>query len=181
MTDLAERHMTLAEFLDWDDGTDTRYELIDGRPVAMAPVGGGHSIVINVAVALRQRLKPPCIVGGEAGVLAPDAGNTYFKADLIVSCSPHQRGQRLLVDPVVVVEVSPSTEDHDRGRKLYAYRHIESVQEILLVASEQRHVEHWRRMGAKWEVEDLIGEAVVTLPGLGIELPLAEVYVGSGI
>ena len=38
MADAAEKRMTVAEFLDWDDGTDTRYELIDGRPVAMAPV-----------------------------------------------------------------------------------------------------------------------------------------------
>ena len=37
--------MTVAEFLTWDDGTDTRYELIDGRPVAMAPVTAGHSII----------------------------------------------------------------------------------------------------------------------------------------
>ena len=27
--------MTLAEFLDWDDGTDMRYELIDGRVRSM--------------------------------------------------------------------------------------------------------------------------------------------------
>ncbi|MGE0258764.1 MAG: hypothetical protein AB7H71_09785 [Alphaproteobacteria bacterium] len=29
--------MTLEEFLRWDDGTDTHYELIGGFPVAMAP------------------------------------------------------------------------------------------------------------------------------------------------
>jgi hypothetical protein len=28
--------MTLAEFLEWDDGTDRRYELLDGVPVMMA-------------------------------------------------------------------------------------------------------------------------------------------------
>jgi hypothetical protein len=28
--------MSLAEFLCWDDGTDRRYELVRGRPVAMA-------------------------------------------------------------------------------------------------------------------------------------------------
>ena len=32
MADIAEKRMTVAEFLTWDDGTDTRYELIDGRP-----------------------------------------------------------------------------------------------------------------------------------------------------
>ena len=36
MAEAAIRHMTLAEFLRWEDGTDTRYELIDGFPMAMA-------------------------------------------------------------------------------------------------------------------------------------------------
>ena len=31
------QRMTLAEFLEWDDGTDRRYELLDGMPVMMAP------------------------------------------------------------------------------------------------------------------------------------------------
>ena len=29
--------MTVEEFLDWDDGTDTRHMLVDGAIVAMAP------------------------------------------------------------------------------------------------------------------------------------------------
>ena len=33
MPELAVKRMTLAEFLRWDDGTDTRYELIYGEPV----------------------------------------------------------------------------------------------------------------------------------------------------
>jgi Uma2 family endonuclease len=37
----AERPMTVAEFLDFDDGTDTRYELVEGRPVAMNPPNTG--------------------------------------------------------------------------------------------------------------------------------------------
>jgi Uma2 family endonuclease len=35
MAEPAIGRMTLEEFLRWDDGTDTRYELIDGVPVAM--------------------------------------------------------------------------------------------------------------------------------------------------
>ena len=34
--------MSAAEFLAWDDGTDTRYELIDGVPWAMAPPSANH-------------------------------------------------------------------------------------------------------------------------------------------
>jgi Putative restriction endonuclease len=46
MADVAEKRMTVAEFLTWDDGTDTRYELLDGRPVPMAPVTASHSIIV---------------------------------------------------------------------------------------------------------------------------------------
>jgi hypothetical protein len=37
MAEPAGKRMSLAAFLEWDDGTDTRYELVDGRIVAMAP------------------------------------------------------------------------------------------------------------------------------------------------
>ena len=37
MAEPAEKPTTVDEFLRWDDGTDTRYELIDGRIFAMAP------------------------------------------------------------------------------------------------------------------------------------------------
>jgi Uma2 family endonuclease len=55
MAETAEKLMTVAEFLTWDDGTDTRYELVDGRPVAMAPVTAGHPIIaVNLGHALRS-------------------------------------------------------------------------------------------------------------------------------
>ena len=56
-----------------------------------------------------------------------------------------------------------------------------SVQEIALVASEQRHVEIWRRRGAKWEVEDLIGDSALALETVGINIPFATIYADSGI
>jgi Uma2 family endonuclease len=41
--------MSLAEFLDWDDGTDTLYELVEGRIVAMAPPNDAHgTIIMNI-------------------------------------------------------------------------------------------------------------------------------------
>jgi Uma2 family endonuclease len=40
------KRLSLAEFLEWDDGTDRRYELIDGRVIAMAPPAGAHGIIV---------------------------------------------------------------------------------------------------------------------------------------
>jgi len=183
MADVAEKRMTVAEFLTWDDGTDTRYELVDGRPVAMAPVAPSHSvIVINFGHELKSRLKAPCYAGSEAGVERPGRDDTFYEADIVVSCTPFTPGMAALPNPVVVIEVlSPSTLEHDRGRKAYDYRRIPSVQEIVLVASEQRHVEIWRRRGAKWEVEDLIVDAALELEALGITVPFAALYADSGV
>ncbi|MGH6896962.1 MAG: Uma2 family endonuclease [Geminicoccaceae bacterium] len=175
--------MTVAEFLTWDDGTDARYELIDGRPVAMAPAAPCHSIiVVNLSHALKSRLKTPCYAGSKAGVEHPDRDDTLYEADVVVSCTPVTPGMAAIPDPVVVIEVlSPSTIEHDRGRKAYDYRRIPSVQEIVLVASEQRHVEVWRRRGAKWEVEDRIGDAALELEAVGVTMPFATIYADTGI
>jgi Uma2 family endonuclease len=183
MTDVAEKRMTVAEFLTWDDGTDTRYELIDGRPVAMAPVTPSHSIiVVNLSHALKSKLKSPCYAGSEAGVERPGRNDTFYEADVVVSCTPVAPGIAAIPDPVVVIEVlSPSTIEHDRGRKAYDYRRIPSVREIVLVASDQRHVEIWRRRGAKWEVEDVIGDAALELEAVGVAIPFAAIYADSGI
>jgi Uma2 family endonuclease len=77
----------------------------------------------------------------------------------------------------LIVEVlSPSTAAHDRGIKWADYRRIASVEQILMVASEDRHVEVWRRAEDGWRVQDLIGDAEVPLAIDDQPLPLAAVY-----
>ena len=44
MAEPARKLWTLDEFLTFDDGTDTRYELLDGRIFAMAPASDVHRI-----------------------------------------------------------------------------------------------------------------------------------------
>jgi len=53
--------MTVDEFLAWDDGTATRYELIDGRPTAMTGAIGAHAYVANTFKSIAdRRLAVPC-------------------------------------------------------------------------------------------------------------------------
>ena len=170
--------MTLAEFLRWNDGTDARYELVDGRVVSMAPPSDAHgTITVNLAVALANALRPPCRVTAEAGILRPNRDDSYYVADLGVTCGPAADTRQRLPDPILIVEVlSPSTEDHDRGRKVADYREIASLQEILVVSSQQRRVELWRRESDHWRVEDLIGEAAVRLESCNVSIPLTAIY-----
>ena len=53
MGEALRRAMTADEFMNWDDGTDTRYQLIDGEIVAMAPAADAHgTITVNAGVEI---------------------------------------------------------------------------------------------------------------------------------
>jgi Uma2 family endonuclease len=170
--------MTLAEFLEWDDGTDRRYELLDGIPVMMAPSLEAHGeLALALGAEIRARLRPPCRVIGEAGIVIPDRADTYYIADLAVTCTPREPGRRMVVAPVLVVEVlSPSTGQVDRWRKVADYRTLPSVQEILVVFSDERRVEIQRRTPDGWRVEDLIGKAEIKVSCCDAPIPLEGIY-----
>jgi Uma2 family endonuclease len=165
MASPAPKRMTLAEFLEWDDGTDRRYELLDGIPVMMAPSLEAHGeLAARLTIEIGTRLQPRCRVISEAGVVVPDRADTYYVADLAVTSAPREPSRRMVVEPVVVVEVlSPSTGQIDRWRKVANYRTLPSVQEILIVFSDERRVEVQRRTPDGWWLEDVIGQAELKL------------------
>ncbi|HEY0838244.1 MAG TPA: Uma2 family endonuclease [Azospirillum sp.] len=188
-----ERRMTVEEFLNWDDGTGISYELIDGipepkyveivngRPVAQAAAAAEHAaIVTNVGGELRTRLRGPCRAFTDAGVALPNRRDAYYKPDVMVSCTEGRIAGWIVPDPVFVVEIlSPGTAGRDEGVKLANYCAIPSVQAVLLVETVQPSARLIRRVGDHWEIEFLRGtDAVVGLPFLDLELPLAEVYRG---
>ena len=183
MSEPAPERMSLAAFLEWDDGTDTRYELIDGRVVAMAPTLEAHGTIVgNLFAEFRNRLKPPCRAVVGAGVAPPDRADSFYVADVAVTCAPPEAGLRIMAEPVLIVEVlSPTSVAHDRGLKLFDYRRIRSVREILLVSAADRHVESWHRRGDRWEVQDLIGEAEIALEIGGPPLPLTAIYQSAAL
>jgi hypothetical protein len=83
----------------------------------------------------------------------------------------------MVAEPVLIVEVlSPSTEHIDRLRKLADYRTLPSVQEILIVFPDERRVELQRRTAEGWRVEDLIGQASITLGACDGPIPLEALY-----
>jgi len=179
MSDPARHIMTVDEFLAWDDGTDTRYELVWGEPVAMAPPADAHAILAAaIAGEFHARLRRPCRARVEAGIRIPNRNDMWFQADVAVSCAPAS-DKPGTADPVIIVEVlSPSTADYDRGTKLPLYRQIPSVQEILIIDSTRRRAELWHREGDSWRVQDIIGDGALRFHALDVEIALADVYEG---
>ena len=183
MASPAPERMTIEAFLAWDDGTDRRYELVDGRIVAMAPPLEAHGTIVgNAIIAIGPKLTPPCRIVTEAGIVLADRDDVYFQADLAVTCTEPDPGRRWLHEPRLIVEVlSPSTVDHDLGRKLQDYIQLPSVQEVIMVWTDVRQVLHWRREGERWIVLDLIGDAVLAPLTVEGEIPLALLYQASGV
>jgi Uma2 family endonuclease len=178
MASHAPQRMTLAAFLEWDDGTDRRYQLVDGVLLMMAPATEAHGeLAAALAIQIGPRLKRPCRAISEAGITVPDRSDTYYVADLAVTCAPREPGRRIVAEPVLIVEVlSPSTELIDRLRKLADYRTLPSVREILVVFPDERRVEVQRRTAEGWQVEDLIGKAEVHISCCDGPIRLEAVY-----
>jgi Uma2 family endonuclease len=183
MAEAALRGITVDEFLRWEDGTDTRYELVNGFIVAMAPPAPPHGILSvrlggSLDTALRSRR--PCMAQSEAGIARPDRDDTCYIADLAVTCEPLQLDDRLIREPVLIVEIlSPSTAAFDRQTKVPDYRRIASVQEILLIDSESAFAEVLRREGDHWITEIVQGQAATfSLTSVPLAIPMAELYEG---
>ena len=178
MSEPAFKYLTVGEFLIWDDGTDRRYQLVRGVVVAMAPPLEAHGTIVgNAARGIGNRLRRPWRVVVETGVRLPERDDTFYQADLVVTCAPPKVGARWIAEPRVIVEVlSPSTADHDRSEKLDDYQALPSVSEIVIVFSDRRRVQLWRRRPGFWQVEDLIGDAELRLESVEVALPLVELY-----
>ena len=183
MAEAAVRGLTVDEFLLWEDGTDTRYELVGGFVVAMAPPMPAHgrlAIALGSEIRGALRERRPCFVQSEAGIVRPDRNDTCYVADLAVSCTELRADDRLIRDPILIVEVlSPSTAAFDRQTKVADYRQIASVQEILLIDSGSVFAEMLRREGNRWITEIVRGPAAILSFGtVPLRIAMADLYEG---
>lgn len=181
---IADRPMSITGFLDWEPGDGRRYQLIGGRPVAMAPGSQAHgTLVAAIGGEIRNHLKGSlrCRVVSEAGIIPQSKDHSYFIADLAVSCVPHARKDIATPEPLLIIEVlSPGTEAEDRTVKVPAYQTIPSVREIVLVAQGRAEISVLRRAGEwGWIADDIAGlDQSLRLDGVDLALPLAELYRG---
>ncbi len=195
MAEPAIRPMTVAEFLRWEDGTDTRYELPAGEPMAMVPPAVAQGVLtarLTARSGAALRSLPPCFAQIGAAIAAPDRDDTCYApdrddtcyiADLAVTCTPLLPGQQLIAEPLLIVEILvPGTVAHDRHTKVLDYRRIESARKTLLIDSERIFAEVLRRDGERWITEIVQGrDAVLSLAAIDLTVPLSDLYGGIPI
>jgi Uma2 family endonuclease len=146
----------------------------------MAPTSNAHAqIVANASGEVRSRLKPPCRVMNEVGIRLSSRDDTYYEADVAVVCCPVDPRARGIREPIVIIEVlSPSTMAKDSGVKLPDYRRVWSVKEVLLIHSDDKRVEVWRRGDGAWTVMDLEAGDRIVLESIELDFPVEALYDG---
>ena len=173
------RPMTLDEFLAWERKQELRYEFDGTRSVAMTGGTVEHSeIATNLVEALRRRLggKPCRAFRGDLKILV--AGRVRYP-DATVTCSPVPRGTDTIPEPVVVFEVlSASTAATDRIEKNEEYRLTPSIRHYVMLEQTRRAATVFSRLGDDWTGHVVTGDAVLAMPEIGVDLPLAEAYAG---
>jgi len=178
MTEAAEKLMTVDEFLRWDDGTDTPYELVDGRAAAMALPSGQHgTMVMNAGTLINNRLRSraPCRAQAEAGIRVSD--HRRWQADIAATCQPPAAD---VAEPILIVEVlSPPSRGRDLADKLPDYKSLSSVREIWLIDSERRWVQVWWREPEGWHGRDHAGGGTFRSEVLEGDVALDELYLNA--
>jgi Uma2 family endonuclease len=185
MAQLAQRLLTVEEFLEDCPDDGRHYQLIDGRVVAMNPPGSPHQVIAGILTgeiytALR-RTRPGCFLRPQAG-FAPLGlqGRDHFEADLAATCSPPQPADRGMIrDAFLVVEIlSPSNDRDDVTIKLPVYQGMADLREILYVETETVAATVWRRGNDRaWLRIPLNGaEDRLVLDTVGLDIPLGALY-----
>ena len=184
MQNHSQLHLTPEEYLALERQAPTKSEYLHGEVYAMAGASRQHAaIMVNMIVALVARLKGrSCVVyGSDLRIKVPPTG-LYTYPDVSVICGKVQfedRQQDTLVNPTVIFEIlSRSTEGYDRGEKFANYRTLESLTDFILVSQHRPLVEHYARQPDEtWLLTSYEGlKAVLLLPSIGCELPLADIY-----
>ncbi len=131
------KKLTLEEYFSYEDGTDTRYELVDGELVAMSLGTARHGLIVNFLTdqfksAIAQTRQPWLAIHSVLGVQSPS--RRAWQTSRIPDISIVPLAQMEAMDnreavitinetpPLLVVEVvSPSTKSDDYRSKRGEY------------------------------------------------------------
>lgn len=176
--------LTADDYLAIEREAKYKSEFYNGEMFAMAGASRAHVIIVsNLVAELRQKLKHrSCNVYSNDLRLRISATDLYTYPDVIVACGQQffaDNQKDTLLNPTLIIEVlSDSTKDYDRGGKFAHYRKLDSLQEYILVAQDEAHVERYVRMPeGNWMFSEIDGlDKTLRLTSIECEIPTAEIF-----
>lgn len=175
--------MTLSEFLAWDAPGETRWQLVDGEPIAMAPTSRTQGTLQG---ELARLIGNHLVDGGNrcAAITAPGIvprvrTNENFRIpDLAVTCTQYDTEEYDVSNPVLIVEILSPSNRADTWRNIWVFTTIPSLREILILSSTSVRAELLRRgSDGSWPAAStVIEDGDLVLDSIGLTVTLAEVY-----
>jgi Uma2 family endonuclease len=172
-----QRQMTLAEFLDWEERQEIRYEFDGFRPVAMTGATLRHEAIgTTLRALLYARLRgSPCRPWGPNSKIEVQGRIRY--PDAVVSCTRGQADDTIVPAPVAVFDIlSPTSSRTDRIEKLREYQATPSIQRYVILEQDSVAATVFSRHADEWTGHALTDTDALRMPEIGIELPLAAIY-----
>jgi Uma2 family endonuclease len=169
--------MTLAEFLTWEERQPTRFEFDGFQPVAMTGGTIAHNrIMRRLHRTLERGLEgQPCEPFGPDVKIIVDGRARY--PDAVVSCVPQSDRSQVIENPVVVFEVlSESTSRTDRIEKVREYQATQSILRYVILEQDSIGATIFERRDGGWAASTLTEADRLSMPEIGVEIPLAELY-----
>jgi|SRR5688572_18827478 len=174
--------ISVDDYLAGELASPIKHEYLGGVVYAMAGAINRHNrIATNALGAVHARLRgrpcQPFNSDTKVRVRLPHQTRFYYP-DAMVVCRPNPEDDSFQDEPAVIIEIlSRSTRRTDEGEKKDAYLTIPSLHVYALVEQEVPAIVVHRRtdQGFVREVHEGL-DAVLRLPEIEIELPLAELY-----
>lgn len=176
--------MSIRDYLDGELASEIKHEYIGGVIHKRADNNNCHNLIASnctghLHFALRGKLCRPYNSDTKVRIQLPTQTRFYYP-DAMVVCKSNPGADSYQDSPNVIVEVlSRRTRRIDLGEKKDAYLTIPSLKVYLLVEQETAAVTIHRRGEQGFQQEYVEGiDAVIPLPEIETELPLAELYDG---
>jgi Uma2 family endonuclease len=168
------------EYLQGELTSEIRHEYVDGEVYAMAGAGEAHNLIaLNIASKLREFVRGgPCRVFISDMRLHVPTWKAYYYPDILVTCDPTDSQSYFKERPSLVVEVfSSDTERTDHKEKMLAYRTLATLKEYVLVTTDKRQIEIYRRDAQdEWQLAVVNQDESMQLESIGASLTLDEIY-----
>lgn len=175
-----QQFVSVDEYLEGEAQSEIRHEYIGGQVYAMSGGSEAHNaICLNLASAIRQHLRGnPCkvFIADMKLHLNIAEDDVFYYPDILVTCDPADNERYFKTKPVVLVEVLlPSTERLDRREKFLSYIALPTLKEYVMIDQAKQGVTRFRHENG-WKPEHLAEGDSLSLPSIGFELPLADIY-----
>lgn len=189
MSTANKTYYTEEEFTALNKASDKRFEYRDGEIVSMSGGSLAHYVIERNIFGLffNALKKSKCqAFTADSPVKSPIEKFHRFP-DVSVVCGKVETIKILGIDcitnPTLIVEVlSKETEDVDKGKKLEAYKAIDSAKHIMLVAQDSAHIILYSRHGEKWERIEKAGiDETIKFSSLELSLSFTDIYEGIEI